>query len=584
MPLPADAKGNKEIMVVTIEVNGRRLEAESGATIRSILKGNNIHVPSLCHMEGLKPTGSCRLCVVELENPSKLVPSCSYPVSEGMRIRTHTPWVLEARKMIVELLLANHPDDCLYCVRNGQCELQELAAEMNVRERRYTVDKKSFRKDISSASIVRDPAKCILCGRCVRVCDEIQTVAAIGFVDRGSAMRVGTAFETGLNLSTCINCGQCIIVCPTGALSEQSAIDQVEAALLDPERVVVAQHAPSISVSLGEELGLPPGSDVCGSMTTALRRLGFDRVFDTGFTADLTIMEEASELAHRIANGGVLPMFTSCSPGWIKFVEHNFPEFIPNLSTCKSPQQMMGAIIKTYYAEKEKIEPRRIYCVSIMPCTAKKFEAQRPEMARKHLQDIDAVLTTRELARLLKKHGIELAGLPPEAADSPLGSRSTAGKLFGATGGVMEAALRTAYYLLTGEDLADPIVPEVRDLKGIKEARLTIAGVPIGVAVASGLGNARRLLDQIKNGRNDLHFVEIMTCPGGCIAGGGQPFPLSESNVAKRMRKLYDIDSVEAMRHSHRNPQVKQLYAEFLGEPLSEKSHELLHTHYHERV
>ena len=569
--------------MVTIIVNGEPLAAEPGATILSVLKQHNIHVPSLCNLEGLRPAGSCRLCLVEQENPRRLVPSCSFPVADGMRIRTHSQWVLDTRKMILELILADHPDDCLYCVRNGTCELQRLAEEMNVRERPDTLPRERRRKDVSSPSIVRDPAKCILCGRCVRTCQEVQTVSAIEFVGRGSRMRIGTAFETGLNLSTCINCGQCIVVCPTGALTEQSAIEQVEAALLDPARIVVAQHAPAISVSLGEELGLPAGMDVCGAMTAALRRIGFDRVFDTGFTADLTIMEEASELAQRIKTGGVLPMFTSCSPGWIKFVEHNYPEFIPNLSTCKSPQQMMGALIKSYYAEKEGLDPRAIFSVSVMPCTAKKFEAQRPEMAPRHLPDIDAVLTTRELARLLKKFGVDLAKVAPAVADSPLGSRSTAGKIFGASGGVMEAAVRTAHYLLTGREMADLELTAVRGFQGIKEARATIAGLTVGVAVAGGLGNARTLLEEIKNGRSDLHVIAVMTCPGGCIAGGGQPFDVSREHAVARMQALYAIDRQETIRTSHGNALVQQLYADFLGEPLGHRSHELLHTHYQRR-
>jgi iron-only hydrogenase group A len=570
--------------VITIEINEKKYSAKPGVTILSVLKEHSIHVPSLCNMEELLPTGACRLCVVEVEGMRTLVPSCSFPVADGMKIQTHSHRVLRARKTIIELLLANHPDDCLYCVRNGTCELQTLAEEMNVRERRHVGVKHAFKKDISSASIVRDPEKCILCGRCVRMCEEIQTVSAIDFIGRGCTTQVGTAFNEGLNVSTCINCGQCIMVCPTGALTEQSAIEQVEAALRNPNLVVIAQHAPSISVSLGEEFGLPAGFDVCGSMTAALRDIGFSRVFDTGFSADLTIMEEASELAHRVSTGGVLPMLTSCSPGWIKFVEHNYPEFIPNLSTCKSPQQMMGAVIKSYYAEKENIDPKNIFSVSIMPCTAKKFEATRSEMTRGALPDIDAVLTTRELAKLLRKFGVVLGTVKPEEADNPLGTRSTAGKIFGATGGVMEAAVRTAHYLLTGKEMENLVVPEVRELKGVKEASVTIDELKVGIAVASGLGNARKLLDQIKAGRSDLHFIEIMTCPGGCIAGGGQPLQIGKEHIRARMKKLYDIDRQETVRTSHTNPMIKQLYDEFLGEPLGGKSHQLLHTHYHERI
>jgi len=570
-------------IVATIEINGKQYTAEKGVTILSVLREHGIHVPSLCNMEELAPTGACRLCVVEVEGQRTLVPSCSFPVADGMKIKTHSPRVLRARKTIVELLLANHPDDCLYCSRNGNCELQKLAEEMGVRERRHAGVKHRFKKDISSPSIIRDPEKCILCGRCVRVCEEIQTVSAIDFIGRGCTTQVGTAFNDGLNVSTCINCGQCIMVCPTGALSEPSSIEEVEAALNNPDLFVIVQHAPSISVSLGEELGLPAGKDMCGAMTAALRDIGFDRVFDTGFSADLTIMEEASELAHRVKTGGVLPMFTSCSPGWVKFVETNFPEFMPNISTCKSPQQMMGALIKSYYAQKEGIDPKKIFSVSIMPCTAKKFEAQRPEMTQNGLPDIDAVLTTRELGKLLEKYGVVLEKIEPEEADSPLGTRSSAGKIFGATGGVMEAAVRTAHFLLTGKEMDNLVLNEVRDLKGIKEAKVNIGGLEVGVAVASGLGNARKLLEQIREGRKDLHFIEIMTCPGGCIAGGGQPIGVGIEPVKARMKKLYDIDRSEALRTSHENPMIKQLYEEYLVAPLGEKSHELLHTHYHRR-
>jgi NADH-quinone oxidoreductase subunit G/NADP-reducing hydrogenase subunit HndD len=566
--------------MITIEVNGRSIAAEKGESLLTALRRAAIRVPTLCHIDGLTATGACRMCVVEVEGQRGLVPSCAFPVADGMKVRTHSPRALQARKTIIELLLANHPDDCLYCGRNGNCQLQQLAEELGVRQRRFAGDRTRHYIDTSSPSIVRDPAKCILCGKCVRVCEEIQHVAAIDFIGRGSKAKVGTAFDEGLNVSSCINCGQCITICPTGALTEQSQIKEVLDALHDPNKVVVVQHAPAVSVTLGEEFGMPPGADVMGAMTAALRRLGFDRVFDTSFTADLTIMEEGSELVQRLTNGGKLPMLTSCSPGWIKFVETYYPDFLDNLSTCKSPQQMMGAVIKSYFAEREGLDPSRIYSVSIMPCTAKKFEAGRPEMGHDGVADVDAVLTTRELARIIRMCGLNLREMPSDTADTPFGERTTAGKLFGATGGVMEAAIRTAYHLVTGKELGNLEVQAVRGLTGVKEAHVQVDGINLGVAVVSGLGNASRLLDQIRAGRNDLHFIEVMTCPGGCIGGGGQPIGANPDAVRSRMQALYAIDAQETVRVSHHNEAVQRLYAEFLGKPLGEKSHHLLHTRY----
>ncbi len=566
--------------MITIEVNGRSISAEKGEMLLSALRRAGVGVPTLCHIDGLTASGACRMCVVEVEGQRGLVPSCAFPAAEGMKIRTHSPRAVNARKTIVELLLANHPDDCLYCNRGGNCQLRRLAEELDVRQRRFAGDRTRHTLDTSSPSIVRDPAKCILCGKCVRVCEEIQSVAAIDFIGRGSRAKVGTAFDEGINVSSCVNCGQCVTVCPTGALNEQSHIREVLDALHDPQKIVVVQHAPAVSVTLGEEFGLPPGADVAGAMTAALRRLGFDRVFDTGFAADLTIMEEGSELVQRLRHGGKTPMLTSCSPGWIKFVETYYPDLIGNLSSCKSPQQMLGAITKTYFAEREGIDPARIYSVSIMPCTAKKFEAVRPEMGRDGVADIDAVLTTRELARLIRMCGLDLSDMPSDTADTPFGERTTAGKLFGASGGVMEAAIRTAHYLVAGKELGKLEVQAVRGLDGVKEARVAIDGLELGVAVASGLGNACRLLDQVRAGRGDLHFIEVMTCPGGCIGGGGQPIGRSAEAIRTRMQRLYAIDAGEPVRASHHNPAVQRLYREFLGEPLGEKSHRLLHTTY----
>ncbi len=568
---------------MNIEVNNRTIEARNGETILDALTRAGIHVPTLCHMKGLLPSGACRMCVVEVEGQRGLIPSCSYPVAEGMKISTHSARAAQARRTIVELLLASHPDDCLYCVRNESCDLQRLAAEHGVQQRRFVGAKRAFKLDISGPSLARDGSKCILCGKCVRACEEVQSVAAIDFIGRGSETKVGPAFDAGLNLSSCVFCGQCVMVCPTGALAEQSSIRQVMAAIADKDTTVVVQHAPAVSVSLAEAFGLRAGEDVAGLLTAALRRIGFDYVFDTSFSADLTIMEEATELAHRIAHGGVLPMFTSCSPGWIKFVEEFYPQRLPHLSTCKSPQQMLGAVLKGHWAGRAGLDPGKVFSVAIMPCTAKKFEATREEMVHDGIADIDAVLTTRELVQLIRMHGIDPNRLTAESADTPFGERSTAGKLFGATGGVMEAALRTAHFLLTGSELEHLEVPAVRGLEGVKESRVRIGDLEVGVAVVSGLGNARKLLDQIEKGRNDLHFIEVMTCPGGCIGGGGQLLGLDEGAVRARLASLYAIDASEPLRVSHKNASVRQLYDELLGEPCSEKSHHLLHTTYARR-
>ncbi|KAF1083424.1 MAG: Periplasmic [FeFe] hydrogenase large subunit [Candidatus Rifleibacterium amylolyticum] len=567
--------------MTTIEVNNRQIEANKGELLLTAIRRAGIKVPTLCHFEGLPPSGACRLCVVEMDG--RLVPSCATAVSEGMKCQTHSQKAVRARKTIIELLLADHPDDCLYCVRNGNCELQTLAEEYGVRTRRYQGEKSTCHLDVSSPALERDPAKCILCGKCVRVCEEIQNVSAIDFTGRGCKARIETAFNEGINKSSCVFCGQCIKVCPTGALREKSSTKEVLEAIADPDKIVVVQHAPAISVSVGEAFGLKAGTECTGPLNAALRRIGFDKVFDTSFTADLTIMEEGSEFVARFKGKGKLPMITSCSPGWVKFAEEFYPDMLENLSSCKSPQQMMGAVIKSYYAEKAGIDPKKIFSVSIMPCIAKKFEVTREEMLTDGIPDIDAVITTRELVRLLKMRGLDLNTIEPEPADNPLSLKTGAGKIFGASGGVMEAALRSAYHLITGKELSDLDIKSVRGLEGRKEAKISIDGTEIGVAVVSGLKNASDLLDEIRAGRNDLHFIEIMACPGGCINGGGQPIGVTAEAVAARMKSLYSIDKNDKYRASHLNPDIQKLYKEYLGEPLGHRSHKLLHTHYTKR-
>lgn len=570
-------------MDFTINVNNKDLQVEKGETILEVLNRNGIKVPTLCHLKNSFPTGACRMCVVEDTKTGKLITACSFPATPEMEILTHSQRVVESRKTIIELLLSNHPDDCLYCVRNKNCELQDLSEEHHVRERRIRGQKNKEKLDLSSASIVRDPEKCVLCGRCVTTCEDVMGVSCIDFVNRGNKSVIGTTFHQGLNTSSCINCGQCIMVCPTGALTEKNHFAEIQEALNDPNRKVVVQYAPSISVSMAEELGVESGKDINGILNAALRKVGFDNVFDSSFSADLTIIEESSELIDRISNGGTLPMITSCCPGWVKYAEEFYPDLLNNLSSCKSPQQMLGAIIKSNFAEQEGLKPEEIYSVSIMPCTAKKFEAQREEMTQAGISDVDAVLTTRELTKFLKLYGIDMFNIQPELTDSPLGFRSTAGKLFGASGGVMEAAIRTAYFKITGKELVNFQVPQVRGLENRKEAKIKAGDLELGVAVVNGMANAKLLLDEIRDGRKDIHFIEVMACPGGCIGGGGQHIGTSDKELKERMKALYRIDENETLKVSHKNPEIIELYNNFLGEPLGHKSHELLHTHYKER-
>ncbi|HPT03857.1 MAG TPA: [FeFe] hydrogenase, group A [Bacteroidales bacterium] len=570
-------------MIFNIEVNNKTIKAQKGDTILMALKSNGIKVPTLCHMEDFKATGSCRMCVVEVEGKPNLIPACSYPVEEWMRIWTHSPKVIHARKTIVELLLSNHPDDCLYCERNGNCELQKLAIELNVRERRFPGKKNKYKTDPSSASIIRDPAKCILCGRCARVCEKTIGVSAIDFIGKGSKSIIGPAFNKGLNISSCINCGQCILVCPTGALYEKAHFAEIQDALHNPDLHVVIQYSPTVPITLAEEFGIKPGKDINGILNAVLRKIGFEKVFDTAFAVDLTVMEESDELIDRLQHGGKLPMFTSCCPGWIKYAEQFRPDFIENLSTCKSPQQMMGAVINSYYSQTNNIPSEKIYSVSVMPCTAKKFEAQREQMTHKGITDVDAVLTTRELARLIRLNGIDINQCEPETTDLPFRNRSSAGKIAGVSGGIMESMIRTLNYKLSGKELLNYKIQEIRGVKGRKEITIKIGEQKLVMAVINGLGNVRHLLDEIAAGRNDIQFVEVMACPGGCINGGGQPLTKDTSILKIRAKAIYEIDETEALRVAHKNASVNELYANFLNVEKEDNNHELLHTSYKKR-
>jgi len=570
--------------MISLVIDNQPVEVAEGTTIMEAAKTVNIDIPSLCAMPELHHTpGACRVCLVEVERSRTLVASCVYPVANGMKVRTNSARVRNARRSVVELLLSDHPQDCAICPKSDHCELQKVAEQVGVRE--ISVARTDFthhRIDDSSPALVRDASKCINCLRCVTVCEQVQAVSLLTPEGRGFTSKVVPALSKALADSVCTYCGQCAVVCPTGAIMEKDDTDQVWRALEDPDLHVVVQEAPAVRAQLGEEFGLPPGTLVTGKMISALRRLGFDRVFDTNFAADLTIIEEGNELLKRVRTGGVLPMMTSCSPGWIKYIEHFYPDQLPHLSTCKSPQQMFGALAKTYYARHADIDPKKIFVVSIMPCTAKKFEAARPEMNASGFRDVDVVLTTRELGRMIRSTGIDFNHLPESDYDQPMGEYSGAGTIFGATGGVMEAALRTVYAVVTGHSLPSLDIAAVRGLEGIKEAAVEVGELgTLRTAVAHGLGNAHKIMEMIVAGDCPYHFIEVMTCPGGCVGGGGQPLPVDDERRRLRAQALYRDDSqVQQFRQSHDNPSIKSLYEHFLREPLGEMSHRLLHTHY----
>ena len=568
--------------MVNLKINGIPVSVPEGSTVLQAAKAANIRIPTLCYLKDVQCVGSCRMCLVEATGARGLVAACVYPVTEGMEVRTNNPRVRKSRKMTLELILSTHKKKCLSCVRSMNCELQKLALEYNAEEDAFGTDHDLKPVDDLSASVVRDNSKCVMCTRCVAACSQ-QTISAIGPKNRGYAKEIGSPYDVSLAFTPCVNCGQCVVACPVGALYEKSSVADVWGAIVDPDKQVVFFTAPSVRATLGEAFGLPVGTNVEGKMVTAIKQLGDVKCFNMDITADLTIMEEANELLDRLKNGGKTPMFTSCCPGWIKFAEHYYPELLPNISTCKSPQEMFSALLKTYYCEKHGIKPENLYVVSVIPCTAKKFEVSRDELGHY----TDAALTTRELAKMIKEAGLDFANLPDSTFDTPFEEASGAGAIFGATGGVMEAALRTAAYKLGGSG-APLEFKEVRGTAGVKEAEYTVGGTTVKVAVASGLGNARNVIEQVKSGKKNYTFIEIMACPGGCINGGGQPYVHDEVRnsidlKAVRAQALYDYDKESKLRTSHENPAVESIYKEFLGSPNSHKAHELLHTTYAKR-
>ena len=576
--------------MVKLKINNQEIEAAEGSTILEAARANNIHIPTLCYLKDLTGTGACRVCQVEVKGARNLCAACIYPVSEGMEVYTNSKKALDARRGIVELMLSNHSKNCLQCIRNNNCELQRLAAQVGVREDAFKGEKTKPTFDNASDGIVRDTSKCVLCGRCVNACEKIQGLGVLNYINRGFKTSVGPVFDLSLKDVNCMQCGQCVNVCPVGALHEKETIHEVIEALNDPSKHVIVQTAPAIRAGLGEEFGMPIGTKVTGKMVTALKLCGFDRVYDTNYGADLTIMEEGNEFLHRVKKGGVLPMITSCSPGWINYCEREYPDLLDHLSSCKSPHMMFGAILKSYYAETKGIDPKDIYVVSIMPCVAKKGEINKKENVHEGMQDVDAVLTTRECARLIKMFGINFADLTDSEFDQDMfGEYSGAGVIFGASGGVMEAALRTVADILEKKELKNIEYKAVRGVEGLKEATLEIAGMEIHVAVAHSMKIAKPLLDDIRNGVSKYHFIEIMGCPGGCINGGGMPYISADIRnsgfdyKAKRAAALYTEDEEMPVRKSHENKQIQALYKNYLGEPNSEKAHHLLHTTYVKR-
>ncbi len=574
--------------MVKLTINGKPVEVEEGTTILEAARKINIDIPTLCFLKDINEAGDCRMCVVEVEGMRGLVPSCIQKVSEGMVVNTASDEVIEARKTVLDLILSNHERECLTCVRNGNCELQNLAQEFCLDDIRYKGERVSGPIDDKSPSIVRNPNKCILCRRCVSTCKKVQGISAIDVMERGFASKIGTYKDLSLNDVNCTFCGQCIEACPVAALTEKDSVTEVWKAIRNPDKYVIVQTAPAVRAGLGEEFGMPVGRNARGKMVTALRKLGFDKVFDTNTGADFTIMEEGTEFLHRLQNNETLPMITSCCPAWVRFIELNYPDLIPHLSTCKSPHQMYGALLKSYYAEKEGIDPSKIYVVSVMPCIAKKFERTRDDESGAGFEDVDAVITTRELARMIKQANIDFVQLDDSKFDDPMGEASGAGAIFGTTGGVMEAAVRTAVETLEGKSVEQVEYKEVRGEKGIKEATLNVAGKEIKIAVASGLANARKLLQQIREGNSPYHFIEIMACPGGCIMGGGQPIKSAKTRMSVdvaglRRAAIYSIDEASTIRKSHENPVMKMLYDEFLEKPGSHVAHKYLHTTYSEK-
>ena len=574
--------------MVNLTIDNQKVTVPKGTTILNAAKEVGIDIPTLCFLKDINEVGDCRMCIVEVEGRRGFATSCIQTVEEGMVVHTHTQNVLEARHVILDLIISNHSKDCLTCTRSGNCELQTLATKFNVLNIEFEGERTEHKIDDLSPSIVRDFNKCILCRRCVAACKNVQKIGAIDCINRGFESCISTVGDHSLNDVNCTFCGQCIEACPTGALHEKETINDVWVKLKDPDTTVIVQTAPAVRVALGEEFQMPIGTNVTGKMVTALKRLGFDKVFDTNTGADLTIMEEANEFIERFTKNDNLPMITSCSPGWVKYIEMNYPELLPHLSSCKSPHEMFGAILKTYYAKREGIDPNKMYVVSVMPCIAKKFERQRPEMMEYDLYDVDNVITTRELSRMIKQANIEFEKLEDSNFDSPMGEASGAGAIFGTTGGVMEAALRTAQDTLTGEDLPKIDFEQVRGGDGIKRATINIGGKDINVVAASGLANAKTILDEIKSGKANYQFVEIMACPGGCIMGGGQPIKSSKVRAEVDVRKLradalYTIDERSIVRKSHDNPVIKKLYKDFLDKPGSELAEKLLHTTYTKR-